>query len=159
MLHAAAMLAGFFVIWLLLAQRLGGLADVALAGVVAAACVAVAARFGGVSAAFARAPGLVWLALARSGEVARGALATLRAAAAADVTLKPALVRVRTRADSVEARAAFADMLSASPGMAVVETEADGFLVHALDEDAVDAADLGRLEQAVIGAAGGGAQP
>jgi hypothetical protein len=35
--------------------------------------------------------------------------------------------------------------------MAVVETDADGLLVHVINEDAIDAADLGRLEDLVIG--------
>jgi hypothetical protein len=31
--------------------------------------------------------------------------------------------------------------------MAVVETDAEGFLVHVMNEDAINADDLGRLEQ------------
>jgi hypothetical protein len=35
--------------------------------------------------------------------------------------------------------------------MAVVETDADGLLVHVIDEDGVDATDLGRLEGRILG--------
>jgi predicted regulator of Ras-like GTPase activity (Roadblock/LC7/MglB family) len=35
--------------------------------------------------------------------------------------------------------------------MAVVDVDPDGLLVHVLNEDAVDADDLGRLEAQVIG--------
>lgn len=65
--------------------------------------------------------------------------------------MKPTLVRVRSRARDAAAQASFANMISATPGMAVVETDADGLLVHVIDEDEIDAADLGRLEDLVIG--------
>lgn len=151
MLHAAAMLIGLSVLWMLVAQRVSSPQDVAVAVAVSFACVAVALRFGGASSAFARAPRLWMLNIARAGAVMRGALATLRAAVSADVTMRPTLVRVRSRARRSAERASFANMISATPGMAVVETDADGLLVHVLDEDAIDAADLGRLEGRVIG--------
>ncbi|MBL8545600.1 MAG: Na+/H+ antiporter subunit E [Hyphomonadaceae bacterium] len=150
MLHAAAMLIGLSVLWALVAQRVSSPQDWAIAAAVSLACVVVALRFGGASSAFARAPRLWMLSAARTGAVARGALATLRASASADVTMKPALVRVRSRAVRAAERASFANMISATPGMAVVETDSDGLLVHVLDEDAIDAADLGRLEGRVV---------
>ena len=90
-------------------------------------------------------------ALSRIGAVFSGALSTMRAAIAADVTLRPALVRVKSRARRPNQRAAFGAMISATPGMAVVDVDPDGLLVHVLNEDAVDADDLGRLEAQVIG--------
>lgn len=150
MLHAAALLTGSFLLWLLLAQPTPTLVNFAVAGAIALACVLIAARFGGVGAAFTRAPRGAWLTIARAGEVSRGALATLRAAVSADVTMRPALVRLRTRTRRTESRASFAHLLSATPSIAVVDTDADGFLVHVLNEDAIDAADLGRLENGVI---------
>ena len=151
MLHAAAMLAGLAVLWMLVTQRASSPQDWAIAVVASFVCVLVAARFGGASSAFARAPRLLAVSVARAGAVARGSLATLRAAISADVTMKPALVRVRSRANRSAERASFANMISATPGMAVVETDADGLLVHVINEDAIDAADLGRLEEHVIG--------
>lgn len=146
MLHAAAMFLGLCVVWLLATQRFATVDDLGVAVVVALMCTAIGMRAAGASAAFARAPRAIYTVIARLGSVLAGAGATVRAALAADVTLKPALVSVRTRGQGAE-RAAFADMLSATPGMAVVETDADGLLVHVMDEDSIDAADLGRLER------------
>lgn len=155
MVHAAAMLTGLWVLWLLLTQSWDSPLALALGGAVALACVLIAARFGvfqGGGGAFARAPQLMVLTLARGGEVLRGAMSVMRAAIAADVTLKPALVRVRTRATTDLARATMADMLSAAPGALVVDADPEGFLVHVLDEDAIDVVALGDLEARVIGA-------
>jgi multisubunit Na+/H+ antiporter MnhE subunit len=157
MLHAAAMLIGLFVLGILLAGR-GFAPDVSIAaGVVALACVAFCVQFGGLSRAAFSAPQLAWLALSRTGAVVRGALTTMRAAIAADVTLNPALVRVRTRATDPFAKAALAELMSAAPGVVVVEADVDSALVHVNDEDGVDAADIGALEARVIGALGNGA--
>jgi multisubunit Na+/H+ antiporter MnhE subunit len=155
MLHAAAMLCGLTLLWMLVSQRWSSPQDWLIAVAASAACIVVAWRFGGVGAAFANGPRLLLLTGARAGAVARGALATIRSALAADVTLKPALVRIKTRAERAHDRASFASMISATPGMAVVDTDADGLLVHVMDEDAIDATDLGRLEER---ATGGGAR-
>lgn len=148
------MLIGLALLWLLYAQRGLTSFDAALAVCAAVVCVLLTLRFGGVGRGFSQAPARIGLGLARAGALVRGALSTMRAAVAADVTLSPALVRVKTRAVSPDARAAFADMISAPPGMVVVETDADGFLVHVIEEDAVDTADLGRLEARVLNTVG-----
>jgi multisubunit Na+/H+ antiporter MnhE subunit len=153
MLHAAAMLIGLCLLWLLATQRWTSAEEFGAAVAISVACVLAAARFGGIGASFAMAPRLATLSFMRIGAVAAGALSTLRAAFAADVTLKPALVRIKTRAGAEAGRAAFASQLSATPGAAVVETDADGFLAHVLNEDAIDAADLGRLEARAAGGA------
>jgi multisubunit Na+/H+ antiporter MnhE subunit len=145
MLHAAAMLLGLCILWLLATQRLSSVEDIAAAVAAAALCTLIAARTTGLSRAFARAPRALVTVCARAGAVLRGAVTTIRTALAADISIKPALVRVRTRGRGPE-RAAFADMLSATPGMAVVETDPEGLFVHVMNEDAIDAADLGRLE-------------
>lgn len=150
MLHAAAMLIATSVLWLLMTERWSSVEDFALAFGAAAACVFAAWRLGGVGGAFARGPQMLLLAIARTGAVMRGALSTLRAGAAADVTLRPALVRVKTRAAHAADRTAFANMISATPGSLVVDTGAEGLLVHVLNEDAIDPADLGRLEHLVV---------
>jgi multisubunit Na+/H+ antiporter MnhE subunit len=147
MLHAAAMLLGFFGLWLLTTQRYLSVPEMFLGFGAAALCVLLALRLGGAGAAFVRAPRAAYGVVLRFNAVIAGALSTIRAALAADVTLKPALVRIRTRGRGEE-RAAFADLLSAAPGMVVVETDAEGFLAHVLEEDGVDAGELGRLERA-----------
>lgn len=157
MLHAAAMLCVLIVLWMLTTQAWGSPQAWAIAAGGSLLCVLVAWRLGGLSGAYARAPRLAVLVFARSGAVFRGALSTIRRAVSADVTLNPALVRVKTRAPRAVERASFAHMLTATPGMAVVETDADGLLLHVMNEDKVDASDLGRLERAVAsdgGAAG-----
>ncbi len=151
MLHAAAMLCGLAILWMLASQHWSSPQDWAIAFGASAVCVLIALRFGGASAAFLNAPRLLMLTGARAAAVARGALGTIRSALSADVTLKPALVRLRTRASRAHERASFAGMISATPGMAVVESDADGFLVHVMNEDAIDADDLGRLEQRTTG--------
>ncbi len=156
MLHAAAMLIGLFVLALLVfAQR--PLSEAAmLAGMLSLVCVMFAARFGGIGASLWSAPQALALGLARIGAVFSGAVRTIRSAIAADVTLNPALVRVRSRAECGLARAVMADLVSAAPGALVVETEGDGDLVHVINEDAIDANDLGVLEARVIAALEGG---
>jgi multisubunit Na+/H+ antiporter MnhE subunit len=153
MLHAAAMLAGLSTIWLLLTQAWATPVDIAWAVGAALLCLFVSARFGGLgkTGPFLRAPQTLLVLLTRSGAVMRGALATVRAAIAADVTVKPALVRVKWRSPTVDERAAFAGLVSASPGAVAVETEPDGVLVHVINEDAVDAEDFSRIEAQVSG--------
>lgn len=152
MLHAAAMLTGLFLLWLALTQRGLSLVDIGVGAGAALVCVLAAWRFGGIGRGFARAPRLLILRLSRVGAVLRGATQTVRDALAADVTLKPALVRVRSRVTGAGARAVLAEMISASPGQMVVEADDEGLLLHVNDEDGVDAAELGALEAQVLGA-------
>jgi multisubunit Na+/H+ antiporter MnhE subunit len=155
MLHAAAMLCGFILLWMLNVQAWSSPQAWTIAVGASFVSVLVAQRFGGLSPAFSRSPRLLFSLIARSGAVVRGALSTMRRAVSADVTLNPALVRVKTRAPRAAERASFAHMLTATPGMAVVETDTDGLLLHVMNEDKIDAAELGRLEQAVVSGKGG----
>lgn len=149
MLHAATMLTGLWALWLMLTQRWAGAGELGLGLAAALLCVLIAARFGGLgSSTFSL--GIVALALRNWPTVFRGALATLRAAVAADVTLRPALVRIKPRPSSQDARAGFAGLISAAPGTLVVEADADGLLVHVLNEDSVDARGISNLEERVI---------
>jgi multisubunit Na+/H+ antiporter MnhE subunit len=150
MLHAAAMLTGLILLWLALTQRASTPVDIAIAAAAALAALMVAWRFGGIGRGYARAPRLLLLRLSRAGAVAQGALTTLRNAIAADVSLTPALVRVKSRVTGAGARAVLAEMISAAPGEVVVEADAEGLLLHVNDEDAVDAAALGQLEANVL---------
>ncbi|WP_395645355.1 Na+/H+ antiporter subunit E [Terricaulis sp.] len=154
MLHAAAMLVGLFVLWLLSVQAWSTPEDFAVAAGAALACTLVALRFAGGGHAFARGPQFALLIAGRARNVIAGALSAVRAALAADVTLRPALVRVKTSANGAFARAALADMISATPGSMVVDSDSESLLVHVIDEDAVDAESLGRLETRVLAALG-----
>jgi len=146
MLHAAAMLLGLAILWFLATLRFGGALELAGAACAVLACVALSARAGGLGA-FARAPRLAWTFVLRAGSVLHGALATIRAAIAADVSLKPALIRIRTRSRGAD-RAVMAGLLSTTPGMVLVDSDPEGFLAHVMNEDSVDAGDLGALESA-----------
>src|SRR5262245_41874304 len=97
MLEAIALFLWTFAVWLLLQQQFTafGLAT-ALAG--CAASVLVAARLPRLGrGTFTRMPRLVFEPAMRIGAAFADALAIVRAAIAADIRLKPALVRVRTR--------------------------------------------------------------
>jgi len=154
MLHAAAMLIGIFVLAVLAIGRGPAPDALAAAALIAAACVLYAVRFGGAAKTAFGAPRLGLIGLARAGAVIKGAFSTLRAGLAADVTLKPALVRVRTRSEDGFVRAALADQLSAAPGAVVVDADEDGFLIHVINEDGVDAGEIGALEARVRAALG-----
>lgn len=154
MLHAAAMLTGMFAVWLLWTQRWSSAVEIGVAIGAAALCVMFLSRFGGIGPAFARMPILLMAGVAHVGAVMRGAVRTIRAALAADVTLNPALVRVRTRVAGAEGRAALANLVSAEPGLTVVEIDAEGLLVHVMEEDGVDARDMGRTEARMLSAVG-----
>jgi multisubunit Na+/H+ antiporter MnhE subunit len=47
-----------------------------------------------------------------------------------------------------------ATLVSTSPGAVVVEADAEGLLIHLIDESAAEASDLGELEARVLGAHG-----
>jgi hypothetical protein len=76
-----------------------------------------------------------------------GALATMRAALAADVTLQPALVRVRTNVAGAYAKAAMINLASAAPGAVIVDSDSEGVLAHVTHEEAIGETELGAVEQ------------
>jgi multisubunit Na+/H+ antiporter MnhE subunit len=153
MLHAAAMLIGLFALGLLAKQNWSSSQDLALVFAAAVACVVLAARFGGIGRSpFSYAPQMLFLFAVRARTVLRGALATVRTALAADISLKPALVRVRTQDASAFCQAALVNFASAAPGAVVVDADDDGLLVHVVNEDAIDDANLKALEALVVGA-------
>jgi multisubunit Na+/H+ antiporter MnhE subunit len=147
MLHAAAMVAGLFVIGFVMAQGWSSSDGAALTLAAALTSVAVAMRLGGLRKNPFSSPQFLMLLVARAEAVIRGALSTIRAALAADVTLKPALVRVRTDMADVFSQAAAADLISAAPGSVVVETDREAMLVHVINEDATDSDALARTHQ------------
>jgi multisubunit Na+/H+ antiporter MnhE subunit len=154
MLRAAAAFAGLFLIWLLTTQHVGS-GDFAIAALAVAGALLLGAHFGGgVSGGFVHAPRLVLLGLSRVNTVLAGAASTVRAALAADVALTPGLARLKTRSADADARADLATLVSTSPGAVVVEADAEGLLIHLIDESAAEASDLGELEARVLGAHG-----
>jgi hypothetical protein len=62
---------------------------------------------------------------------------------------------MRTRDASETARASAARALSARPGLLVVETSEDAFLMHVIDEDSFDPGEAIVVEASVIGAVDG----
>lgn len=150
MLDGAAMLVGLFLLWLAavgVPDSVDNLVAMILA-VVAASMVAV--RFGGVGAAFARAPAsLAWLAR-RCVALFAAVFRTLRTGLAGEA-LAPALMRVRPRDNSESGRALLSARISAHPGMVVVETDGEGLLVHVINENAVNS---DRIELQVGGLGG-----
>ncbi len=148
MLHAAAMLAGLFVLGLLLTQGWTSQNQALLLFGAALASTGAAIWLGGIRKnAFSTAPQFVALLVSRTGDVVRGALATIRAALAADVTLTPALVSVHAETTGSFAKAAAANLISAVPGSVVVETDIDGMLVHVMNEDAMGSAAFTALQR------------
>lgn len=97
--------------------------------IVAAATLstAFAARAGGAGSAFAQAPRALLSFLLHAPATLRAAWTTLRAALAADIALKPALVRERAASDEGVS-------MHAKAGAIVVSVERDGALLHVLDE-------------------------
>lgn len=150
MLHAATSMAGLLLCWLIFTQAWNSPAEWTAAAASAVGVTIYAMRFGGAGAAFTRAPHLVRLALTRSGAVLAGAFRVVRAAAAADVKLRPALMRIKTRARDATVRSALASALCAAPGAVVVDGDAESLLAHVLDEDEAEAAQLAKLEAAML---------
>jgi multisubunit Na+/H+ antiporter MnhE subunit len=134
MLQSIALFSGTFVTWLLLEQRF---TVAALAAAVAAAigCVVLTARLPRLGRrTFTLMPRLALVQLTRTAAAFSDAIQTVRAAIAADVKLRPALVRVRTRGGDALSIAALANWIGATPGAVVISTDSDGLLVHVNDE-------------------------
>lgn len=144
MLHAAAMLAIFFALWIAGVLPSAVSRESAIVGVLSALlCVAWAARFGGVGRAFAHAPAMLMQAPRAMAAALASALTVTRAALGAGA-IKPGLYRIRA-ARGAQEQALLAEAVGAAPGRLVVETDDSGMLVHVLDERRVDDAALDAL--------------
>lgn len=155
MAHVPLLAAVLFSLFTGLATDLAHLSVmVAAAGALAVVAVmAWAARLGGVdaeSAPFWRIARLGGALIQRAGAAWVDSISVARHALAADVTLNPALLRVRMRARGPAARAAFAHLVGAAPGVLVVDMDEDGLLAHVIDEAAIDASELAALETRVL---------
>lgn len=134
MLQASALFLGSFALWLGLQQRLDSL-SLAAGALAALGCVAITARLPRLGRAFfTRMPRLAAVQVMGLGGALMQSIATLRAAIAADVKLKPALVRVRTRVRDASGVAALAQWIGAAPGAVAIATDEEGLLVHVNNE-------------------------
>jgi multisubunit Na+/H+ antiporter MnhE subunit len=147
MVHAAATWIGLFVIGFLAMQG----ANAALLALGAALCVLVSMYALGIErASLGSMLTALRGALGRAPAVLRGVVSTMRAAAAADVTLRPALVQVRTQAADDFSIGALAWAVSAAPGSVAVDASGDSVLVHVLEENDESAAKLSAIEARVV---------
>lgn len=142
-------------LWLVFTRLGTGVEDLAVALGVAALCAVLGARFSGLSkAGFGATLGVMVFAIRRAPDVLRGAFGVVARALAADVTLKPALVRVRIREGDEFGRVAFVEAAGAVPGAIVVDSDDDSMLVHVIDEDRPHEQAMGALQSGVAAAAG-----
>lgn len=150
MLYSLLLWVGSTLAWTIwTAQSGGGLLGGAL---LAAASVALAFRLG----PFQRTrldqdARLILFAAGRALAPLAEAFGVLRRIAAADVTLKPGLVRVKSAL--MAATGSVAPAVAASGGVRaiVVQTDATGYLLHVLDEDEIDARQFNRTEALLAG--------
>lgn len=139
MIRAATMLLGLWIVLLLMtlpATAIGA----AQAGLGAVLATVLAMRAGGASRVFSHLPQSVAALALRLGGVIGAGIATIRAALAADVTLSPALVRIRLDANEGIDGADAVAKIGAASGLSVVALDKDSLLAHALNEDSVDIA-------------------
>jgi multisubunit Na+/H+ antiporter MnhE subunit len=136
MLHAASLFVGLLIVWLLAAGNSPVASQLWIAAPAALACTFAALRLGGVDPNLTRTPGRVLLWIRQWPLLFSAALKTVRIVFSRNMDLNPALVRVRA-VQRVEAA------LASSPGRIPVEADADGVLVHVLDEDAAEPAAAG----------------
>lgn len=150
MLYALGLVAALLALALVLVGPVAG-----WAGVVAGALVGLllAVRFGAIGpegAPYSR--GLAHLGF-QTRLLINGAIGTVRvarSALAADLTVEPHLVKLRTRPMAEPTRAALALALSQRPGVASLDLGEDNQLVHALHESETDSRALALIEGAAI---------
>jgi len=134
MLQAIALFSGTFAVWLLLEQRFT-MTALLVAAAASIACVVVTARLPRLGRrTFTQMPKLAAMQAMRAGAALADAIGTVRAAIAADVKLRPALVRVRTRGSDVLGVASLANLIGATPGAVVISSDDEGLLVHVNQE-------------------------
>ena len=156
MLHAAATSVGLFILAYVLIGPVFPGGELAAAAGIALAGTVFALRFGGSPRTFTRSIMNVQALARGAGRVARGAAGAVRNAVAADVALRPALIRIRAPAPDAAWREGLALAVGSAPGAVVVETDADGALVHVNDEEGADVAAIERMELRFARAAPGG---
>jgi multisubunit Na+/H+ antiporter MnhE subunit len=134
MLQAIALFSGTFAVWLMLEQRFT-MAALLVAAAASIVCVVMTARLPRLGrGTFTQMPRLAAVQAMRAGAALGDAIVTVRAAIAADVKLRPALVRVRTRGSDVLGVATLANWIGATPGAVVISSDDEGLLVHVNQE-------------------------
>ena len=96
------------------------------------------------------APYTFWLI----GQIALANMSTVQRILGGRGAISPTLVRFRTQTPPGFARFVFANSITLTPGTVTVEVEDDALLVHALDERAVTAESLAKMERRVMRALG-----
>lgn len=89
------------------------------------------------------------------GEIFKANIAVVRLALAPDLNIKPVLTRVAADGGSDLARTTFGNSITLTPGTVTVEVEANGFLIHALDESFADQEGFRDMERRALRAADG----
>lgn len=146
MLHAAAMLAGLFFLAFIFTSPVLGANAVFAAVAIALAAAAFGLRFGGASRAFSGVLASIGFAPAAARRALGGALKTVRLAAAADISLHPALIRIRAARAGPFEQVRIAAAAGGAAGAIVVECDSEGLLVHANDEEGVEVKEFERIE-------------
>jgi multicomponent Na+:H+ antiporter subunit E len=85
-------------------------------------------------------------------EIWTSALKVARKALAIDVRLNPHLIKLRVAEGSSTARATFANAITLTPGTITIDTGADHFIVHALDEADATMAGFNDMRERAMGA-------
>jgi multisubunit Na+/H+ antiporter MnhE subunit len=140
------MLLGLTILWLLLTQLWNTPSELSTAVMVGFVCTWFAARFFRIQDGYLRAPQTLSLVARRWTTIASASASTVLSAIAADVMLKPALVRLKSRAHSPPG-SLFTHLMSATPGVVVVDADQEGLLVHVNNEDRVDLETAARADR------------
>ena len=150
MLYALGLVGALLVLALVLVGPVAGWAGV-VAGTLVGLLVAV--RFGAIGpegAPYSRAFAHLGFQGRLLVNAAVGTVRVARSALAADVTVEPHLVKLRTRPMAEPTRAALALALGQRPGVASLDLGDDNQLVHALHEAETDSRALAVIEGAAI---------
>ncbi|MBY0562852.1 MAG: Na+/H+ antiporter subunit E [Hyphomonadaceae bacterium] len=145
MLHAAATAVGLSAIWILWTGAWSSPLELGFALSAGALATAAGLCLGGASRFFSGSPRIVLRSFARANAVMSGLRDTVAAVLGAGSRLRPALVRARV-IGAAHDRVLLSFLLSATPGLAVVDSDGESLLVHTNDEDAPDATALAGLE-------------
>lgn len=84
---------------------------------------------------YGRLPQLMWYWVWLVIEIFKANWQVIKAVLSADLTINPALVKVKTQCESDLAKTVFANSITLTPGTVTVAVEGKSMLVHALNEE------------------------